>query len=104
MNPPIQSKTVPKAEQVAVDHLRYLFPCTLPLYNDPIILAEGSGTRVFDSDGREYLDLFSGILTTSVGHSHPDVVSRVREQVGKLGHTSTLYLNEPQVRFGCNND
>jgi 4-aminobutyrate aminotransferase len=99
MNPPIQSKTVPKAEQVAVDHLRYLFPCTLPLYNDPITLAEGSGTRVFDSYGREYLDLFSGILTTSVGHCHPDVVSRVREQVGKLGHTSTLYLNEPQVRF-----
>jgi alanine-glyoxylate transaminase/(R)-3-amino-2-methylpropionate-pyruvate transaminase len=99
MNSQIQSIESPDARQVAADHRKYLFPCALPLYNDPIILAKGSGARVFDTAGREYLDLFSGILTTSVGHCHPDVVSRVREQVGRLGHTSTLYLNEPQVRF-----
>jgi alanine-glyoxylate transaminase/(R)-3-amino-2-methylpropionate-pyruvate transaminase len=50
-----------------------------------------------DSDGREYLDFFSGILTSSVGHCQPDVVKRVRDQVGRLGHTSTLYITENQV-------
>src|SRR5690606_22162518 len=39
-----------------------------------------------------------GILTTSIGHCHPEVVDAVREQVGRLGHTSTLYVTEPQVR------
>ena len=52
-----------------------------------------------DSEGREFLDFFSGILTTAVGHCHPDVVERVREQLGTLGHTSTLYLTENQVEM-----
>lgn len=74
------------------------FPCAPPLYEEPLVLVEGRGAQVYDSDGNEYLDFFSGILTTSLGHCHPEVVERVREQVGKLGHTSTLYLNECQVR------
>jgi 4-aminobutyrate aminotransferase len=53
---------------------------------------------VEDAKGRKFLDLFSGILTTSVGHCHPEVVERVRQQVGVLGHTSTLYLTENQVQ------
>ena len=84
-------------DQVKSDHHDFLFPCAPPLYEDPLVLAEGQGAIVLDSDGVEYLDFFSGILTTSVGHCHPKVVERVREQVGLLGHTSTLYLNEPQV-------
>lgn len=93
------SITTPKTGQVIGDHRKYLFPCALPLYTDPIVLTEGKGSRVSDSEGHEYLDLFSGILTTSIGHCHPSVVTRVREQISKLGHTSTLYLNEPQVQF-----
>lgn len=85
-------------EQVQADQRQYLFPCAPPLYEEPLVLVEGHGTTVIDSDGREYLDLFSGILTTSLGHCHPTVVERVRDQIGRLGHTSTLYLNEPQVR------
>jgi 4-aminobutyrate aminotransferase len=60
-------------------------------------LVEGHGTTAVDAEGREYLDFFSGILTTAVGHCHPEVVERVREQVGILGHTSTLYLTENQT-------
>jgi 4-aminobutyrate aminotransferase len=85
-------------EQVKADQRQYLFPCAPPLYDEPLVLAEGHGTTVVDAEGREYIDLFSGILTTSVGHCHPTVVGRVRDQVGRLGHTSTLYLNEPQAR------
>jgi 4-aminobutyrate aminotransferase len=55
--------------------------------------------RVWDADGREYLDFFSGILTTAVGHCHPEVTARIQEQVATLGHTSTLYLTEHAVEM-----
>ena len=83
--------------EVISDYRDLLFPCAPPLYEEPLVLVEGRGTTAIDSDGKEYLDFFSGILTTSLGHCHPEVVERVREQVGLLGHTSTLYLNECQV-------
>ena len=84
-------------DQVKSDHKELMFPCAPPLYEDPLVITQGQGTRAYDSEGDEYLDFFSGILTTSLGHCHPEVVERVRDQVGKLGHTSTLYLNENQA-------
>jgi len=72
----------------------YLFSCAAPYYADPLVLTRGQGVTVTDADGREYLDLFSGILTTAVGHCHPEVVQAIQEQVATLGHTSTLYLTE----------
>jgi alanine-glyoxylate transaminase/(R)-3-amino-2-methylpropionate-pyruvate transaminase len=75
----------------------HIVPAATPYYRDPLVLVEGSGSFVTDAEGREYLDFFCGILTTAIGHCHPEVVERVREQVGRLGHVSTLYLNEPQV-------
>lgn len=86
-----------RSEEVLAGHREYLFPSVKPLYREPLVLEEGEGVRVRDADGRDYLDLFSGILTTSLGHCHPTVVERVRDQVGRLGHTSTLYVVEPQV-------
>ena len=75
----------------------FIIPAAPPYYKDPLVMVEGSGSTVIDAEGREYLDFFCGILTTAIGHCHPEVVERVREQVGRLGHTSTLYLTEPQV-------
>ena len=74
-----------------------LFDCVKPLYREPLALAEGAGCWVKDADGREYLDAFAGILTTSLGHCHPEVTAAVRKQADRLGHVSTLYVNEPQV-------
>ena len=82
---------------VAGDWKEFIIPAAAPYYKEPLVLVEGSGSMVTDADGREYLDFFCGILTTAIGHCHPEVVERVREQAGRLGHTSTLYLNEPQV-------
>jgi 4-aminobutyrate aminotransferase len=82
---------------VAQDWKEFIIPAAAPYYKEPLVLVEGSGSRVTDAEGREYLDFFCGILTTGIGHCHPEVVERVREQAGRLGHTSTLYLNEPQV-------
>ncbi len=85
------------AAAVKADWKEFILPAAQPYYKDPLVLVEGSGSRVTDATGREYLDFFCGILTTGIGHCHPEVVERVRDQVGRLGHTSTLYINEPQV-------
>ena len=74
-----------------------LFDCVAPLYAEPVAIAEGSGCWVRDHDGREYLDAFAGILTTSLGHCHPEITAAVQEQAARLGHVSPLYVNEPQV-------
>jgi len=65
----------------------------------PIELVRGEGARVWDSDGKEYLDFLAGISVCSVGHCHPAVVEAVREQVGRLTHISNLYLTEGGVRL-----
>ncbi len=85
--------------EILADRERFLFPCAPPYYDEPIVIADGKGLNVIDSEGREYLDFFSGILTTGIGHCHPEVVARVREQVGRIGHTSTLYVTEPHVAY-----
>jgi 4-aminobutyrate aminotransferase len=85
------------AAQVRAGYRDFIVPAAPPYYKDPLVLVEGSGSWVTDAEGREYLDFFCGILTTGLGHCQPDVVERVREQVGRLGHTSTLYLTEPMV-------
>ncbi len=63
----------------------------------PLMLARGSGARVWDVDGREYLDLVAGIAVNSLGHAHPAVVEAVSRQVATLGHTSNLVMHEPGV-------
>jgi acetylornithine/N-succinyldiaminopimelate aminotransferase len=65
----------------------------------PVELVRGEGARVWDADGKEYLDFLAGISVCSVGHCHPAVVEAVREQVGTLTHTSNLYLTEGGVRL-----
>jgi 4-aminobutyrate aminotransferase len=72
----------------------------LALYYDaPIELVRGEGRHVWDADGNRYLDFFGGILTTISGHSLPEVVEALREQAGRMLHTSTLYLSRPMVEL-----
>ncbi len=85
------------SSDLRAEHEKYIFPCAKPYYREPVVMARAKGVWVRDVGGSEYLDLFAGILTTSIGHCHPAVVERVREQVGSLGHTSSLYLNEQQI-------
>ena len=65
----------------------------------PVEFVRGEGARLWDSEGKEYLDFLAGISVCSVGHCHPAVVEAVREQVGALTHTSNLYLTEGGVRL-----
>ena len=78
-------------------HQKYLVPATSHYYDEPIALSHGNGRHVTDLDGRTYLDFFGGILTTSIGHNHPEVTEAVTDQVQKLVHTSTLYPTQPIV-------
>ena len=75
----------------------FLLPSMLHLYDEPLVISEGKGVRVRDPEGREYLDLFAGILTTSVGHCNPRVLEATSKQMNKLGHISTLYASEMHV-------
>jgi acetylornithine/N-succinyldiaminopimelate aminotransferase len=65
----------------------------------PVEFVRGEGVRLWDPEGREYLDFLAGISVCSVGHCHPAVVEAVRDQVGTLTHTSNLYLTEGGVRL-----
>jgi acetylornithine/N-succinyldiaminopimelate aminotransferase len=60
----------------------------------PVMFVRGAGMRLFDDDGREYLDFVSGIGAVNLGHSHPAVVEAVCEQMGRLTHVSNLYYVE----------
>jgi acetylornithine aminotransferase len=63
----------------------------------PLALARGEGSKVWDVDGGEYLDLIGGIAVSSLGHAHPALVEAVSRQVATLAHTSNLFLHEPEV-------
>ena len=63
----------------------------------PLCLARGRGVRVWDEDGREYLDFTSGIAVNALGHSHPALRDALAAQAGELVHTSNLFLTRPQA-------
>jgi acetylornithine/N-succinyldiaminopimelate aminotransferase len=65
----------------------------------PITLVRGAGTRVWDSDGKVYLDFVAGIAVNVLGHCHPAVIKAVQEQVTELVHVSNLYYNVRQIEL-----
>ncbi|MBU4241078.1 MAG: aspartate aminotransferase family protein [Actinobacteria bacterium] len=65
----------------------------------PVAFVRGEGTRLWDTAGREYLDLVSGLGVTVLGHCHPAVTEAIREQAARLVHTTNLYYVEPQARL-----
>jgi acetylornithine/N-succinyldiaminopimelate aminotransferase len=64
-----------------------------------LTLVSGKGTRVWDDNGREYLDFVAGIAVCNLGHCHEAVTNAICEQAGRLVHTSNLYYTEPQVEL-----
>ena len=65
----------------------------------PLLLVRGKGTRVWDLDGKEYLDFFAGLAVCNLGHCHPKVVKAIQDQAEKLIHVSNLYYIEPQIQL-----
>ncbi len=65
----------------------------------PITILRGRGARVYDLEGREYIDFVGGIAVNILGHGHPDLVQTIQRQAVQLIHTSNLYYTEPQVKL-----
>lgn len=62
-----------------------------------IALSHGRGSRVWDVDGKEYLDLIAGIATSTLGHANPQIQAAVNAQLAKITHTSNLFMHEPGI-------
>ncbi|MDO5848606.1 MAG: aspartate aminotransferase family protein [Methanobrevibacter sp.] len=65
----------------------------------PIVLDHGEGLKVWDTEGKEYLDFFAGIAVNCLGHKNPRVVDAISKQAEKLIHISNIYYNEPAIEF-----
>ncbi|MBS3918847.1 MAG: aspartate aminotransferase family protein [Deltaproteobacteria bacterium] len=65
----------------------------------PILPVRGKGTRIWDIEGKEYIDFFSGLAVCNLGHCHPKVVRAIQAQAEKLIHVSNLYYIEPQIEL-----
>ena len=70
----------------------------------PVAFVRGEGTRLWDSEGREYLDFLSGLAVTSLGHAHPVVADALADQARTLLHVSNLYYNGLQPRLAARLD
>src|SRR5262249_21245320 len=92
--------TGPSREEVLALRRQYLTPGLITYYREPLLVVEGHMQYLWDETGKQYLDGFAGIVSVSVGHCHPKVVAKVREQVGKLQHTTTIYLHPTIALFG----
>ncbi len=76
-----------------------LAPFIRAMYDEPISIDRGEGSWVWDVEGTRYLDFFGGVLTTMIGHAHPEVIAAIQAQSEKVLHTSTLYLSEPMIEL-----
>jgi len=84
-------------EELKQDAARYLMQTYT---RQPLSIARGRGAKVYDLEGREYLDFVGGIAVNILGHGHPDLVHAIQHQAAQLIHTSNLYYTEPQVKLG----
>jgi acetylornithine/N-succinyldiaminopimelate aminotransferase len=67
----------------------------------PVQFVRGSGVRLWDADGNEYLDFLAGISVLNIGHCHPRMVAAVRDQVGLLTHATNLFYTAPAMRLSA---
>ncbi len=89
--------TTTRSEEVVRKHKEFLWPAVTNYYQEPLVADHASMQYLWDVEGNKYLDFFGGIVTIGVGHCHPKVTSKIKAQVDKLQHTSTLFPNEAIV-------
>ncbi|MFH1623652.1 MAG: acetylornithine transaminase [Pseudomonadota bacterium] len=65
----------------------------------PVAILKGSGCKVWDSEGKEYIDFVGGLAVCNLGHCHPTIVKAITEQAERLIHVSNLYYTEPQTKL-----
>src|ERR1041385_8931062 len=82
------------ADWIAIEHAT-----KVATRRPPMVIERGEGSRVWDVEGREYLDLVAGIAVVSLGHSSPVVQRALAEQSARLIHISNLYYSIPQLEL-----
>ena len=83
----------PSKEETLKLRKRHVHPSVFTLYKRPIMLVDGHMQWLFDEKGDRYLDMLAGIVTVSCGHCHPKITAAITDQVSRLQHATTIYLN-----------
>jgi len=84
-------------QEILLAQKEFIFPAVFNYFKEPLVVSHAKDQYVWDADGNQYLDFFGGIVTVSVGHCNDQVNTKVKAQMDKLEHVSTVFLNEPQV-------
>ena len=95
---------LPKAKPIGPEAIlqkkkKYMIPCVYHFYKEPPQIVRGEGVYVYDSKGKRYMDLYSGVSVHALGHCHPELTEAICQQVRTLQHTTTIYLTEPIVNL-----
>jgi len=84
-------------DEIIRKHKQYLFPSQTTYFAEPLVTDHASMQYLWDVEGNKYLDFFGGIVTISAGHANPRITSRIKAQIDRLQHASTLFPNEAVV-------
>ncbi|GGB94422.1 acetylornithine aminotransferase [Marinobacterium zhoushanense] len=85
-----------EAEVTRATFDQVMVPCYMP---PDVIPVRGEGSRLWDQDDREYIDLAGGIAVNALGHRHPALMQALQEQADKLWHLSNVFTNEPALKL-----
>jgi len=104
MSTPAHRKTETGEARMSRDEIlrknkQYIFSCVTNFYTDPLVADHAKGQYVWDSEGNRYLDFFGGILTISVGHANPKVTGKIKDQIDRLQHASSVYPTAQAVEL-----
>src|SRR5882757_10738377 len=86
--------TETRSDEILRKHKEYIWPAVTNYYQKPLVADHASMQYLWDIEGNKYLDFFGGIVTISVGHANPRVNDKVKAQMDKLQHGSTVFPNE----------
>jgi len=84
-------------DEIISKQKEFVFNCVTTYYKDPLVVDHAKNQYVCDIEGRQYLDFFGGIVTVGVGHANPRVTSKIKAQIDKVQHTSTVFITEAMV-------
>lgn len=87
------------AEEILQMRREYLMPCLGYFYKNPPVLVRGDMQYLYDENGKKYLDFFAGVSVMNCGHSNPEILNRVIQQLGTLQHVTNIYLTQPIVEL-----
>jgi 4-aminobutyrate aminotransferase-like enzyme len=88
-----------RTQQLPARKRDFLVPSVYHFYQRPPVFVRGEAAYLFDTEGRRYLDCFSGVSVMNAGHSNPEIIAAAIDQLKRLQHTTTIYLTEPMLEL-----